>query len=682
MASSLSSQPLFFPFYLLLANITTLIIIYFFRMSASGLENLPLDVLQEVHGYLDPQSLISLALTSKRCYAATAYRLHRELKLLFSGHSDPTNKVKEFTRRFENISSPYFVRRLVISAPMIMGGMICEEPFEARFTYYTNERSFRRSEPIEACAHNRPLHQGFLKKPHTNSRDDYYFPNYKVNFSWGPVARLLEKTKNLTELAFDCPEQFPKRLLKTLHQHVSSCKLYINYFWLSGYHTNRICGYDRMLATSPCLYGIQVMYNKNDKGHKASKSIARTIANLVTTLAPNIRMVIMADVGQATKWNLLGPSRGAGNHRGSLESLTLGIDELHFDTNRRRKAKLTKQVIGNWGAITDFSLLKVLNFRDPLEMDALKLLATCTFSSLETLVLTFPSDRPSRQWATKLGRFLRDLPPLLTLRVYEWSEMLPLNPCFHRHATSLHTLVISSTSGAGLKIEDVQYLGANYLSLESLSVPFQGCRGDPSEIVGYKALGALPNLQYLELGLCALPKLLLDKAWYGSAHLRVPRSWDRWRRERLAHDDGRCDAFAINMRKGHLVDILRNTALDKDLAHAIFSAISSGKSSGAAPLRRLRLGLVDRENVVCDILKEIFLTIAPLWCIEPGCDGELISRNEEDYSVTESDMFWNSLIFNQRYKQIVNYAWPAVDSARASRWQDRWKSTHSWDIEA
>ncbi|KAG2418918.1 hypothetical protein HFD88_002021 [Aspergillus terreus] len=631
-------------------------------MSISRLEDLPADILRQIHDYLDdehPQSLLNLALTSKRCYISAAYRLHRELRLSLSGCLDATDDdVRKCVRRLHDMFLLGYVRRLVIFCDKVEDP---KEPCETRFLY-RSDRVFNEASYDET----------FLGPEQLELFDSE--PVFKVNLSWGPLAEFIKKLRNLRELVFDAFEQFPGCLLESLHQSQPACKLYINNFQLKSSRTGRISGYERKLVTSPCLHGIRVMYDETDKHYPMSKSNARSIAKLLTKLSPNLEIVIMRDVGQAsTRRNLLrGMRPGNGCIRGSLRTLTLGMHR-ELDWNPHAKLpKLTKNVIMNWGAITDFTCLETLNLLDRVDLEAVTLLERCSFPSLKSLALSFGQTRPSRRWIIKLQHFFTNISSLSTLRLSEWSGFFPLHASLGHH-TGLTTLLISPTPGACLEAIDLQYLSTNFLSLVELSIPIQRTRGSLSEVSEYKMLGALPNLRYLKLELCTLPKVILENPWHRRTYLRVNRRWGQFRRERLVdHDNSNHEYHRTELRKGHIMDILTNSAVDEPLACSIFQAISSAKPHNAVPLERLRLEVSSLANVEGPILRKILRTISPLWCIqrvqsEKGCFAT--SKETDDQAHATDTMYTETA--SETYEAILRYVWPPIEN---SVWRDHWKS--------
>ncbi|GES66449.1 3-hydroxybutyryl-CoA dehydratase [Aspergillus terreus] len=586
-------------------------------MSISRLEDLPADILRQIHDYLDdehPRSLLNLALTSKRCYISAAYRLHRELRLSLSGCLDATDDdVRKCLRRLDDMFFLGYVRRLVIICDKVEDP---KEPCETRFLY-RSDRAFNEASYDETFLG--------LEQPERFDSD----PDFKVNLSWSPLAEFIEKLGNLRELVFDAFEQFPRCLLESLHQFQPVCKLYINNFQLKASHTGRISGYERKLVTSPCLYGIRVLYDGTD--------------------------------GQN------------GYTRGSLESLTLGMCR-ELDWNLRVKpSKLTKNTIMNWGAITDFTCLETLHLLDRVDLEAVTLLERCSFPSLKSLTLSFGQTRPSRRWIIKLQHFFANISSLLTLRLSEWSDFFPLHASLDHH-TGLTTLLISPTPGACLEAIDLQYLSTNFLSLVELSIPIRRARGCLSEVSGYKMLGALPNLRYLKLELCTLPKVILENPWHRRTYLRVNRRWSQFRREWLVDHSNHTnhEYRGTELRNGHIMEILTNSAIDEPLACSIFQAISSGKPHNAVPLERLRLEVNGLANVEGPILRKILRTISPLWCIErvPSEKGCFATSKETDDQAHMTDTRYTETA-SETYETILRYVWPPKEN---SAWQDSWKS--------
>lgn len=253
----------------------------------------------------------------------------------------------------------------------------------------------------------------------------------------------------------------------------------------------------------------------------------------------------------------------------------------------------TKQLIQNWRAHTDFSVLRTLKLRPGIEEDALDDLATeCRFPSLATLVLNlnprYSERRPTSHYLDTANRLLRTLPPLSTLELQGWHHDLVLHLFLDHHGSALHKLEIwPFLSDERFTQKDITEMSEHCPLLEDLTLPLHLPRGDATEVALYKTLGSFPRLRHVSLRLITSNAAVLrdddedtddEGEWTQTPN---DPSFD-------AFDQQFCRPISNNYRStrnGHLRDALTNSALDQTLASAIFTTISSGKPVCSLPLR-------------------------------------------------------------------------------------------------
>lgn len=131
--------------------------------------------------------------------------------------------------------------------------------------------------------------------------------------------------------------------------------------------------------------------------------------------------------------------------------------------------------------------------------------------------------------------------------------------------------------------------------LEELAVETRRSRGNAAEVALYQALGRLPRLRQLRLTLDASPPPLVDVVDEdGNAIARdtsVEPWFDSWAAQYLC--DGNTAGVPVNLsiapnrrvlppnfhpyRRGHLLDVFVNSAVDEALARSIFAVIDGAK---------------------------------------------------------------------------------------------------------
>ncbi|RJE21431.1 hypothetical protein PHISCL_06234 [Aspergillus sclerotialis] len=129
--------------------------------------------------------------------------------------------------------------------------------------------------------------------------------------------------------------------------------------------------------------------------------------------------------------------------------------------------------------------------------------------------------------------------------------------------------------------------------LEDLIIPIPRSRGHTTEVMLYRALGSISGLQRLKLYLDASDVTAgaededeSDSDENADYPLSANNpSWSEF--------DQQITEFQLGtykyLRNGHIRDALINSALDENLARAIFQAISIGKSAGSLALEELSL---------------------------------------------------------------------------------------------
>jgi hypothetical protein len=121
-------------------------------------------------------------------------------------------------------------------------------------------------------------------EPRTEPRPDEW---------WQPLARFISSI-HLKTLMWASTEQMPRCILSVLNEQIPRCQLHIHKFDLRSLHQREtlqdIEETEYMLATSPCLFKIDIPYSRYDARVCANYNVEATL-RLAAGLAPNLKHV-------------------------------------------------------------------------------------------------------------------------------------------------------------------------------------------------------------------------------------------------------------------------------------------------------------------------------------------------------------------------------------------------------
>lgn len=332
------------------------------------------------------------------------------------------------------------------------------------------------------------------------------------------------------------------------------------------------------------------------------------IANAsLENLAPNLREVHIWRENWPTEASAREsaplPSRYT-SPKASLGCLELRASIANYTNNGLR---MTPSVISSWNSRTDFSVLHTLKLGDPAGQDVFESLSRdCSFPNLTTLVLTCYSraetgpilpatptedEPPPRDYYEAVKRFVQRLPRLVRLEIAEWDGSVPLAPAL---PSGLRKLFLRTNCGPK-PMTATATVSARYLNIsaghiaqladacpgiEHLTLQIRRSLGDADEVAIYRALGRFPSLRHLSLTLDLSPPpwtLTGPPETAGGAPTPDTVVEDHFDLFDARYEDG----YGLRLkpyRRGHVLDILVNSAVDETLARAIFSAVDSAKA--------------------------------------------------------------------------------------------------------
>ena len=443
---------------------------------------------------------------------------------------------------------------------------------------------------------------------------------------WQPLVDLIRKLPKLDDLQFICERPFPMTVLDALHQYQPQCRLHLWIYEFRSLHNPQTESDEFRLVSSPLLHSISLEIQCPGKSLADPKPCyQREALRRVVQLAPNLKTATVDHTHGL--WPMFDfdwhpnppgftkfPREEEMAVTPKLGSLTCLV--LHDHDN------IEPETLEAWSKVTDFSKLEFLHIgsvtQETLEFATWK----CSFPSLKGLRLNLIYDRRSFDFFGVASQFVQSLPPLEELYIDGWHSLLPVESIVERHGSRLRTLHLTYSmryANRCLTESDVKQIASHCPLLEDLNCKIQRSLGDASEVRIYRALGTIPRLRFLKINFCAF-----DPALHGGEEDEVWSYVPPWTSEGLEHppapSDPSFDEFENQVsdfnfeqnhrpRNGHVQRFLINSAVDKDLACAIFRTIASGKAPDSAPLLTLDLNFDERRD---------FFLFMHNWRVEPS----------------------------------------------------------------
>ena len=298
-----------------------------------------------------------------------------------------------------------------------------------------------------------------------------------------------------------------------------------------------------------------------------------------------------------------------------------------------------------WARHTDFGQLRTLSLEMPVTRATLEILVSLPLKSLRSLGLVLDPRDTSDQYSAALQTFICSLPSLSHLRLTGALPPLALKAILEHPDSTLHTLyLIPSGKHPGRFVfgsSTIALVTDSCTHVQDLGISIRRAWNTPGkDIVILKAIGRMPHLSSLDLTFDASDHTLLH-----SNH--VSESTD------LAPSDPSFSAFDAEpfpsgfgtgekLRKGHVRDALINSAVDAELAKAVFNTILSATPDGQTPsLKQLSLraasggnfGTVSYNYSITEIVEEV----GREWIVERSGreDGLEVRRAEAAGEETE-----------------------------------------------
>lgn len=539
------------------------------------LDYIPVEILYAICEYVGhsyPPSVLSLALANKRCYAVACPFLYQTI---FIEACHPEQLVLD-TKRCEDLlrrdSAFSHVRRFILHGqlqkPCRRDHSLEKERMPLRKIFaslYNDVDDGDDDEGIIMC-----LTESL---PYRTAGEDDVDP---MDACWESLCRLVESLPGVTDFMFALCNMLPPRLLETLHNQFPASslrrlRLHVFRFTLPNLAAGKSDPHELALASSPLLHRICAEYDDTegfDQDGRPSYHGEITM-ELVQGFAPNLKDVrLFQDSGDPEDaygrplppppaWKRF--SKGA-PMPGSLRCLKLDGVQMSVDYRF-----LLKKDLQRWKTSTDFSVLETLNLRQRVDKDGLTFLReSCSFPNLTSLTLHY-NGLGTHKSIKRLHKFLCALPKLRFLELLgNCARTLGASPtAFYPNLRRLRLPTEPGESSHGLALHSIIRSCPN---IEDLTLAVPRHRGAADEVDLYRTIGALPRLRRLHLALdasCPTPE---------TRRYSLPTHADSLG----AHVAPLLTSLQFSPDRP-ILDAFIDSAIDANLALAIFHAISQGK---------------------------------------------------------------------------------------------------------
>lgn len=683
-------------------------------MAPTKLDSLPLETLERIASYLHGThrpSLYALGLANKACHRATLRSVFREIHLAVGDARTLQRCVDALVKALSGAESAHHVRHLSVKGFLVA-------TIEASSGSEVEAGTLNRSdgdddddsdeddedddEPFDYTGVERDSVEEILGDQEPYLEGDF-FNNEPIKVSpeedmtWAPVVNLVKALPRLTELVYECRNQFPPSLLDALHRYHPYCKLHHRTFLLRSLRCGVPDPHEMAIATSPCLHSAKVRYAWRDSDGQDDYN-EEAMQELVAGLAPNLKEVHMIHMAASptarsirrrsfprAPWPGL-PGFVSGCGLGSLTSLSLA------------------GVIGPgpgflqaWRNHTDFSLLRHLtlgggvgDYHVRINDEAMRwIVQNCSFPRLKTLYVCLGRDdsrveKPN--YAMDAIAFLKAFEPLDELSVSGPLEPDIVDAILVRHGRTLRKLSLRPSESEfclggdrphipmTFNKEHILQIQAQCPALQDLALSVKRTKSDVREVEMYRAFGKMEHLQFLFLTL----------------------DCSNWRVNRGAvaddpsfdEDDRRLYTERYpRLRRGHFREAFMNCAVDEALARSIWETICRAKVGKRLESLKLytanggRFGTGSSFNDTRDVVGNLSRS----WLIERGVRDdedtvnvkELGRRSREAHDKRLTSLYdrvyqGGSALPHHSTVHIFRRIWPAKEGS--NDWRDDWAS--------
>ncbi|KAI9713617.1 MAG: hypothetical protein M1820_001000 [Bogoriella megaspora] len=667
-----------------------------------NVNDLPLETLQVIADHLHEThrpSFYEFGLASKTCHSATIASMFREIHLTVRDPKTLQHNADTLIEALSSTDSARHVRCLSIKGFLRLRPEVPDEPRAEAHTM-DDMTWFEETGVDEILAGEEPIFP--TSGSHVSHGEAIIERSSEEDMAWAPVVSLIERLPGLTTLVYDCRNQFPPSLLDAVHEH-PLCKLKHLTFRLRSLLRDVPDPYEMALATSPCLYSVQVRCAWRDSNGDDDFN-QEAMMELVAGLAPNPKEVIVVNVSPYMRsaqrrrprgqWRGL-PGFNRSSSKGSLTSLSL-LGSVDW---------WTPDVIRAWAEHTDFGSLRHLALggghtltseRGMCEVVLGWIVQNCSFPQLKTLRVHLGRDD---MIVERLGypdaavAFFKTFEPLEELIVSGPLDLKILDAILSQHGPTLQKLSLRPTEGETsvengrirsevpmvFEKEHLLLIQAQCPALRELAIPVKRTQSNAIEAEIYRTFGKMECLEILFLTLdCSDWRVSRDST------RRDEPSFDEFDREIVYDLDF--------LQKGHVRETFMNCAVDETLARSIWDVICQAKLG--KPLQSLKLwthgGDQWGNGTSNGGIGPIVDKLSRSWLIERdvGNDNGIITvkelsrrgreiRDQKEAAIQATRLKKFGAEANVErgwgvFRQIFHRIWPPKEGSK--NWREDWKS--------
>jgi hypothetical protein len=245
--------------------------------------SLPLEIVQQVAGCIETvhrPSLLAFSLTSKACHRTAAFLLFRKISFMVHDCEGLRRDADGLVEALSRTDSARHVQCISIKGALRLNAKKTDmyDPTTCWLRRCGRGEILVEEEPMDYLRQYVVYDEGVIKE---SSEED---------MAWAPVVSLLQAITHLGDLIYDCQNQFPPSLLRSLRKQHSLCRLHHLTFRFRTLVWGIPYPYEMELATSPSLYRVKVTCARQDSDGDFDFNL-EVMMELAAGLAPNLKEV-------------------------------------------------------------------------------------------------------------------------------------------------------------------------------------------------------------------------------------------------------------------------------------------------------------------------------------------------------------------------------------------------------
>ncbi|VUC35366.1 unnamed protein product [Clonostachys rosea] len=556
--------------------------------SARNLQDLPPETLHQIASHLTSHrpSLYAFNLASRACHYVASIFIFHQINIRVSSPAALKRDIDSLIDALSRTESARHVNCLSFKGALCLKG----ERFYAEFRKEAKQsrdaidsvtRWFETTGTSEVLTKEEPIPSGLYAiydEPVIQKASE-------EDMAWDPVVSLIKLLPRVGKLIYDCPNQFPPSLLDALHEYQPHCRLYHLTFRLRTLFWGTPYPYEISLATSPCLYGVELVCTDRDTDGDDDFNQA-AMMELVAGLAPNLSEVTIVNFRaflssrffrRPEPWHGL-PGPISGSSIGSLTSLSLIGSVRHS----------LLEDLKSWSKSTDFRYLNHLTLGGGFGTESVGMSGdvmewisqTCSFPRLKTLAVRLDRDDfdvPKPDYSRQAIEFFGAIRPLDELSVSGPLDLGILDAILSAHGQGLRKLDLRPYESPFqvdnrwfrrdipmiFTKQDMLQIQAQCPVLEELAITVKRTKSDTLEADMYRTFSKFGRLRSMFLTLdCSNWRVIRDQTYQPA--------FDE-------EDDRPCEVLGEWLKEGHARETFMNCAVDEKLARSIWEIICRDK---------------------------------------------------------------------------------------------------------